>query len=67
MAVGKKLMNFVVKNNMLISFIVVCIFLLYLYLFFTFLLNYFSRKEGFTSKKHCNKNVKEEEEEEDIF
>ena len=61
----KTVLNFLVKNSMLISFIIACIFFLYVYLFFTFLLNYFSRTEGFTTKKYSIKNKKEEEDDDD--
>ena len=43
----KKIANLVVKYNIFISFFIFSIFLMYMYVFFTFLLKYYNRKEGF--------------------
>lgn len=66
MSAGKKIMNTVIKYNWLISFIIICIFLFYIYLFFTFLLNFYSRKEGFTNLNEKKSKNREEEDDDEM-
>ena len=53
------------SSNIFLSLIIVLIFLLYAYLIFTFLLNFYNKKEGFINPLKNNKMNNEEDEDDD--